>query len=107
MKADRILHEVFIERMTSREELERCERITIAEVRPHLSSGRYAPKRVAGDSFEVSAVILKEGHDVLAAEIRYRRPGGEDSESTPLTYSFPDDEWSGEVALDTIGRWEF
>src|SRR2546430_12647632 len=39
--------------------------IAIEDVRPQLDGGFWPIKRVVGDSVEVSADILKEGHDRL------------------------------------------
>ena len=46
--------------------------ILIENVHPELNCGRYPVKREVGDALEVSADILKHGHDVLAAVIKYR-----------------------------------
>ena len=48
--------------------------VVIECVRPELDAGRYAVKRVVGDAFEVRADILKDGHDLLSARIRYSGP---------------------------------
>ena len=42
---------------------------------PQLDGGRFAVKRVIGDSFEVSADIFKDGHDLIKAQVRYRTVG--------------------------------
>src|SRR2546430_14416633 len=47
-------------------------RIQIQDVWPILDCGRYPPKRSLGDPVEVWATIFKDGHDVLAASVRYR-----------------------------------
>ena len=92
--------------MTSRDSLNDVYRISIPEVRPHLGCGRYAIKRVVRDTLRVTADVIKEGHDTLAAEARYRTAGGE-WQSAPMTYSYNDDEWSGEIPLDVVGEAEF
>jgi starch synthase (maltosyl-transferring) len=46
--------------------------ILIEHVRPAVDGGRFPVKREVGDRLEVSADILKEGHERLAAVIRYR-----------------------------------
>jgi len=47
--------------------------IVIERVWPELDGGRYPIKREVGDVLEVSADIFKEGHDLIAAVVRYRR----------------------------------
>lgn len=46
--------------------------ILIENVQPQLEGGRYPVKREVGDVLEVSADIFREGHDKLAAVVRYR-----------------------------------
>ncbi len=92
--------------MTSRDSLNDVYRISIPEVRPHLGCGRYAIKRVVGDTLRVTADVIKEGHDTLAAEAHYRTTGGE-WQSAPMTYSYNDDEWSGKIPLDVVGEAEY
>jgi len=81
-------------------------RISIPEVRPHLGCGRYAIKRVIGETLRITADVIKEGHDTLAAEARYRSEGGE-WQGVPMVYSFNEDEWSGEIPLKVVGVAEY
>ncbi|HZJ69808.1 MAG TPA: maltotransferase domain-containing protein, partial [Planctomycetota bacterium] len=46
--------------------------IWIERLEPCVDDGRFPVKREVGDLLEVSADIFKEGHDTLAAVIRYR-----------------------------------
>ncbi|MBA2362597.1 MAG: alpha-1,4-glucan--maltose-1-phosphate maltosyltransferase [Chloroflexia bacterium] len=81
-------------------------RISIPEVRPHLGCGRYAIKRVIGETLRITADVIKEGHDTLAAEARYRSEGGE-WQGAPMVYSFNEDEWSGDIPLKVVGVAEY
>ena len=86
---------------------ELAKRISITEVRPHLSWGRYAIKRVIGEQLRVEADIVKEGHDKLAAVVRHRlAPAGEWHE-VPMVYSYNEDEWSATIPLDALGTGEY
>ncbi|HEX2718641.1 MAG TPA: alpha-1,4-glucan--maltose-1-phosphate maltosyltransferase [Gemmatimonadaceae bacterium] len=80
--------------------------LTIECVTPELEAGRYPVKRLVGDVCEVGADIIKDGHDMLAARVRYRGPDGE-WQNTPLTYDYNEDRWTGRFTLDRIGRWRF
>lgn len=82
-------------------------RVIIAEVRPHLSNGRYAIKRIVGDRLRVAADILKEGHDTLAAEVLHRTLPDGSWHHTPMTYAFNEDEWSAEITLAEVGAVEY
>ena len=45
----------------------------IENVAPRLDCGRFPVKRVAGQPVRVTADIFKEGHDDLAAVVRWRQ----------------------------------
>ena len=53
----------------------RSKRIVIQNVRPSVDCGRFPVKREVGETLDVSAEIFKEGHDKIAAVVRYRRQG--------------------------------
>ena len=57
--------------------------VVIECVEPELDGGRYAVKRAAGDTFVVRADILKDGHDLLAARLRYSAPDDAGGASRP------------------------
>src|SRR5512138_1985845 len=69
--------------------------ITIECVTPELDAGRYPVKRVVGDVVRVSADVIKDGHDTLAAQVVVRSPG-EPAWPVPMEYDFNEDRWSGE-----------
>ncbi len=50
-------------------------RIVIQYPEPAVDGGRYPAKRCVGDTVEVAADIIRDGHDVLRACIRYKGPG--------------------------------
>lgn len=87
----------------------RYPRLYITEVRPQLDGGRYAVKRIVGEELRITADIVKEGHDVLLAEVRYQPldtpPGGWNV--VPMTYSYERDEWSAAMPLDRLGMLEY
>lgn len=81
-------------------------RVVIESVHPTVDGGRFAAKRIAGDTVTISADAFLDGHDhmVLLAEVW--RPGNE----TPFRIRMHDqgnDHWTADVALDVIGRWTF
>ncbi|HEU6452923.1 MAG TPA: alpha-1,4-glucan--maltose-1-phosphate maltosyltransferase [Gemmatimonadaceae bacterium] len=81
--------------------------IAIECVEPQLDGGRFAVKRVMGDSFEVSADIFKDGHDLIKAQVRYRSSEDAEWKVAPLVYDFDTDRWSGGFPLDRIGLWRY
>ena len=80
--------------------------LTIECVTPELDCGRYPVKRVVGDVVLVGADILKEGHDLIAAQLVVRAPG-EPAAATPMRYDYNEDRWFGEFTVDRVGRWHF
>jgi starch synthase (maltosyl-transferring) len=85
-------------------------RILIEHPAPAVDGGRYAAKRCVGDVVEVSADIFRDGHDKLRAIARYRAPGAEAWEETPLEpvdAQYDGVRWAGRFGVDRTGRWEF
>ncbi len=81
-------------------------RIQIEEVWPQLDCGRYPVKRSIGDSVDVWAAIFRDGHEVLGAAVRYRRPGGRHWLEVQMEQVEPD-RWRGTLTPDACGRWCF
>jgi starch synthase (maltosyl-transferring) len=84
----------------------RLPRIIIEKIYPELEAGRYAVKRVVGDRFEVWADIYRDGHDVLAARLLYRREGAADWAAVPMRLD-DNDRWRGAFELVENGRYEY
>jgi starch synthase (maltosyl-transferring) len=80
--------------------------VVIENVAPAVDCGRYPVKREIGTVLEVSADIFKEGHDVLVAFLKYRRPGAPEWRETPMRF-VDNDRWAGTFPLDAGGRWTF
>jgi len=81
-------------------------RIQIQEVVPSLDCGRWPAKRSLGDTFQVTATIFADGHDVLRAAVRHRAPKARKWVETPME-DLGNDRWLGEVVVDRLGRWEY
>ena len=75
-------------------------------VTPELDAGRYPVKRVIGDVVTVGADVIKDGHDILAAQVVVRAPS-EPARSIPMRFDYNIDRWFGEFTVDEIGRWHF
>src|SRR5918999_4548922 len=81
-------------------------RIVLQDAWPQVDCGRWPPKRSLGDEVEVWADIFRDGHDVLRAAVRYRRPGARRFEEAPMEHVSAD-RWTGSFAVDELGRWAF
>ncbi len=77
-------------------------RIVVEGVYPELDGGRYPVKRVVGDEFEVWADILRDGHDVLRAAVRWCAADDEWHEA-PMRL-VDNDRWCGSFRPERIGR---
>ncbi|HEY8046336.1 MAG TPA: alpha-1,4-glucan--maltose-1-phosphate maltosyltransferase, partial [Streptosporangiaceae bacterium] len=83
-------------------------RIPILDVEPVLDCGRRPAKAVTGETFEVSATVFREGHEMLGAGVVLRGPGGQRS---PLVYMHElapgTDRLGAEVTVTAEGLWQF
>ncbi len=82
-------------------------RLVIEYVKPTLDVGRYPVKRTVGDLVEVEATVYREGHDLVAARIRYRGPGDRVPRIASMTYEKDLDRCRGSFRVDRMGRWTF
>jgi starch synthase (maltosyl-transferring) len=80
--------------------------VVIENVHPLLDGGRYAIKRLAGDPVHVTADIFKDGHDVIAAAVKWRMAGAKKWQEAPMTPG-ENDVWSGSFTVTEIGDCEY
>jgi starch synthase (maltosyl-transferring) len=80
--------------------------VVIENVWPAVDGGRYPVKREVGAVVEVWADIFKEGHDVLAAFLKYRRAREGTWRETRMRHH-DNDRWVGAFTLDANDRWVF
>jgi starch synthase (maltosyl-transferring) len=81
-------------------------RIQIEHVWPQLDCGCYPVKRTLGERVDVWADIFRDGHDVLLAAVRYRRPAARRWAAAPMR-EVESDRWTGSFEVDALGRWQF
>ena len=91
----------------------------IENLQPLVDGGRYMVKRVAGDDLVVEADVFKDGHDIVAAALRWRQLGETQWHDTPMAH-VDNDRWRGVCTLyenaiyeytveawtDTFGSWQ-
>ncbi|MFC7310079.1 alpha-1,4-glucan--maltose-1-phosphate maltosyltransferase [Streptomyces monticola] len=83
-------------------------RIPVQDVRPCVDRGRRPAKCVAGETFQVTATVFREGHDAVAANVVLRDPRGRTGPWTPMRELAPGtDRWGADVTPDTEGDWTF
>ncbi|MCD9880612.1 maltotransferase domain-containing protein, partial [Streptomyces guryensis] len=83
-------------------------RIPVLDVRPVVQHGRRPAKAVAGESFEISATVFREGHDAVAANVVLTDPEGRPGPWTPMRELAPGtDRWGATVTAGDPGRWTY
>jgi starch synthase (maltosyl-transferring) len=82
------------------------EPVVIEGVYPELDCGRYPVKREVGDRLEVWADIFKEGHDTIAAVVKYREKGASGWSEAPMRF-YENDRWAGGFPLTQNTRYEY
>jgi starch synthase (maltosyl-transferring) len=80
--------------------------VIIERVSPEIDAGRYPVKRVTGDILEVSADIFKDGHDTIAAVVKYRRKYDDDWQEAEMRL-VDNDRWAGSVLLPDNTRYVY
>ena len=78
----------------------------IENLQPLIDGGRYLIKRVAGQDLVVEADIFKDGHDVVAAMLKWRVFGENRWQETPMTH-VDNDRWRGVCTLYHTATYEY
>ncbi|HSS60665.1 MAG TPA: alpha-1,4-glucan--maltose-1-phosphate maltosyltransferase [Candidatus Limnocylindrales bacterium] len=81
-------------------------RVVIEAVSPEIDGGRFPVRRVVGETVTVEADIFADGHDSLAAVVRYRHESSADWSEVPMT-PLVNDRWRGEFSVTELGRYLF
>ena len=77
-------------------------RVVIENVAPQIDGGKFAAKRVVGESVVVEADIFADGHDVLSAVVKFRHAKDSEWSETPMKPEV-NDRWRGEFPVTEIG----
>ncbi|PYJ09040.1 MAG: alpha-1,4-glucan--maltose-1-phosphate maltosyltransferase, partial [Verrucomicrobia bacterium] len=78
----------------------------IENLQPLLDGGRYLVKRVAGDDLAVEADVFKDGHDIVAAVLKWRLLGEARWHETPMTL-VDNDRWRGVLTVYENATYEY
>ncbi len=84
-------------------------RVVIQDVRPQVSCGRFAVKRVVGDTIRVEADAFADGHEAVRMRVQVYAPGA-GADSWPYApaaevdmEALGNDKWAASFAVDTQG----
>jgi starch synthase (maltosyl-transferring) len=68
------------------------------------------PKRTVGDRVELSASVIRDGHEVLRADLRVKGPGDPSWTTIPMEHLDADElgvRWGASVTVDRPGAWHW
>ncbi len=80
--------------------------MVIENVHPLVDGGRYAVKRVVGQTMRVTADVFKDGHDIITVVLKWRRVGSRGWRETPMQDE-GNDAWAAVFPLAELGDYEF
>ena len=75
----------------------------IEDIYPSIDGARFAVKRVVGESIDVWADIFRDGHDIVAAALIWRREQDTEWNRTPMRLH-NNDRWTASFIPQHIGR---
>ena len=78
----------------------------IENLSPLVDGGRYPIKRIINDDLTVEADIFKDGHDIVAAALKWRRVGNAQWHETPMSF-VDNDRWRGVCSFIDVGLYEY
>jgi len=78
----------------------------IENLQPLIDGGRYPVKRIVREDLVVQADIFKDGHDVVAAVLKWRAVGKRIWRETPMVF-VDNDRWRGVCTLYDQGTHEY
>jgi len=83
-------------------------RIPVMDVTPVVEHGRYPAKAAVGEPFTVSALVFREGHDALDADVVLTDPDGVRRAPVGMSrVADVPDRWTAVVTPDAPGPWTF
>jgi starch synthase (maltosyl-transferring) len=81
-------------------------RVSIERLDPEIDAGQYPIKRTVGEEITVGADVYADGHEVLAAVLRYRRAPHGDWYEVGMTPQV-NDRWSANFSVNELGWYEY
>src|SRR5215813_8087310 len=79
-------------------------RVVIEQVFPEVDCGRFAIKRVVGETVVVEANVFADGHDQVACQISFWRDQEQARQSSPMR-PIGNDRWRGCFSVQELGRY--
>ena len=80
--------------------------VVIENLQPLIDGGRFPVKRVVGEDLVVEADVFKDGHDIVAASLKWRVVGQDWWHETPMAH-LDNDRWRGACTFYEIATHEY
>lgn len=78
----------------------------IEDVYPLIDGGRFPVKRIVGEQVDVWADVFRDGHEVIAAALVWRREVDRDWQRTPMRHVV-NDRWTATFVPNQAGRYVY
>jgi starch synthase (maltosyl-transferring) len=85
----------------------RVGRIPILHLKPEVDGGRFMAKAYAGEVIPFGAVVFREGHDSVGAELILQRPDGKQTRTRLRDFANGSDFFGVNVLVDEVGIWQY
>lgn len=81
-------------------------RVVITHVTPEVDGGRFAVKRVSGESVAVDADIFLDGQDEISCEVQFSGPSGANWEASAMA-ELGNDHWRAAFPVTELGQYRY
>jgi len=78
----------------------------IEDIYPNVDCGRFAVKRIVGETIDVWADIFRDGHDIVSAELMWREEGRGEWARESMVHD-NNDRWTGSFRPTKPGRYVY
>jgi starch synthase (maltosyl-transferring) len=91
---------------SSRPPFDGRQRVVIEAITPQVDGGRFPAKRTVGDVVQIEADVFTDGHDSVAAVVRFRHEQSSEWNETRMR-PLVNDRWAGEFPVTDLGRYVY
>ncbi len=78
----------------------------VENIQPSVDGGRFPVKAIPGEIIDVTADILRDGHEKCEASVLFRKKGTEKWSRAAMEF-VDNDLWRGRIAAYEAGEWEY
>jgi len=86
--------------------MQKQQRVVIERVSPQINGGELSIQRVVGQLVNISADILADGHDLMAASILYKHQSDKKWSEVRMSPGH-DDDWFGTIKVEKQGKYAY